>query len=270
MRREFHEGFSGLVSIIMPAYNCEAYISEAIESVLAQTYDNFELIICDDCSRDGTKEILLSYEKKDSRLKVIFNSENQGTALSRNRCIKYAKGEFIAFLDSDDIWLPNKLYVQIGFMQTYDAPFTCTEYFEADEKLEKVICRVIPYREADYWKILFSGNPLGNSTVIYNATQLGKFYAPDVRKRNDFALWLDISKCNVKAIGISEPLTIYRRRKGSLSSSKFQLLGHQWNLYRKIEQLTVPVSVVAMMTWSVVKVLKINKSKASFSLKKKL
>ncbi len=252
--RKDHKGIYGLASVIMPSYNCEAYIADAIESVLNQSYRNLELIICDDNSGDQTKEIISTYTNKDTRVKAVFNSENKGAALSRNRCTEIARGEYIAFLDADDLWVTNKLDKQIGFMHANNSDFSCTGYYETDEGMKTIVSEVRPYPKVGYWKILFTGNPLGNSTVVYNANNLGKYYAPDIRKRNDFALWLDIARNNVKASGILEPLAIYRRRKDSLSSNKMRLLKHQWNLYRNIEHLALPISFAAMITWFFVKI----------------
>lgn len=257
----------GLVSIVMPSYNCDRYIASAIDSVLIQTYTNWELLICDDCSNDRTLEIIKEYSAKDGRITVISNEKNSGAAVSRNRCIDLARGEWIAFLDSDDMWFPQKLEVQLRNATRLGFVFSSTSYYEVDESGNTITSIVSPYSEAGYWKILFSGNPLGNSTVIFRAGKIGKYYAPQVEKRNDFALWLRIAKSGISAHGISEPLALYRVRRGSLSSRKWALLSYQWSLYRSVENLSFAISVVAMGTWMVSKLVKLRKHALNTPLK---
>ncbi|MGB4386964.1 MAG: glycosyltransferase family 2 protein, partial [Caldicoprobacterales bacterium] len=123
----------GLVSIITPAYNCEKYIGETIESVLKQSYENWELIIVDDCSTDNTKSVVEEYIKRDKRIKYYSLDVNSGAAVARTKAMELASGEYIAFLDSDDLWMPNKLEKQISFMKANNYNFTCTSYEQVDE-----------------------------------------------------------------------------------------------------------------------------------------
>ena len=257
----------GLVSIVMPSYNCERYIGAAIDSVLNQTYQNWELLICDDCSTDGSKEIINHYVTCDKRIIEISNLNNAGAAESRNKCIELARGEWISFLDSDDVWMPNKLEFQLQRMRETGSELSCTSYYEITEDGVLATCIVKPFRIAGYWKILFSGNPLGNSTVIYHAGKIGKYYVPLIKKRNDFALWLSISNDGISARGFDEPLALYRVRKSSLSAKKTKLVSYQWSLYRTYEGLPYTLCIVAMTTWCISKILKSRKQKLSIACK---
>ena len=227
----------GHVSIIMPAYNCRDYIEDSIRSVLRQTYANWELIIVDDCSTDGTAELIQTYSGIDARIRPIYFSENRGTSVARNAAIELAEGKYLAFLDSDDLWEPDKLEKQLNFMKEHNAVFTCTSYRKIDENGQalNVVVKALP--KADYWKCLYYGNSIGNSTAMLNVDLLGKVYCPDIKKRNDFALWLRVLKKGQKVIGIQEVLASYRVRKSSLSYNKFKLIKYQWQLYHGIEKL---------------------------------
>lgn len=257
---------AGLVSVVMPSYNCEAYIGNAIDSVLAQSYQNLELLVCDDCSTDGTRDVVQSYADRDARIKLLVNNKNSGAAVSRNVCIERACGEYLAFLDSDDIWLPGKLEKQLDFMERHHSNLSCTGYYISDDDFRTARYEVKPFRRAGYWKILLTGNPLGNSTVIYRVSKGGKRYAPDIRKRNDFALWLEICRNGVSASGLSDCLSVYRIRKGSLSSKKTALVSYQWNLYRNVERVAPLVAVAAMAFWVLLKSLHVNRRSCSVKL----
>ena len=176
-----------LVSIIMPTYNCGSFIKETIESVLNQTYKNWELIIVDDCSKDNTEEVVKKI--KDKRIKYYKLKQNSGAAVARTESMKKAKGYYMAFLDSDDLWYPDKLEKQIMFMEENNYDFTCTAYEQIDEK-DNLLNKIIKVKKkANYNRILLDC-PVGNSTVMYNVERLGKFEVPNIRKRNDDALWL--------------------------------------------------------------------------------
>ncbi|NLZ45348.1 MAG: glycosyltransferase family 2 protein, partial [Clostridiales bacterium] len=178
-----------LVSIVTPLYNCETIISATIDSVIDQTYPNWELIIVDDVSTDNSVEVVEEYIKKDNRIKLIKLPVNGGAAVARNKGVENAKGRFIAFLDSDDLWKETKLEKQINFMLTNDYAFTCTNYEQLDDKTNKIL-RIIKAREKADYRLVIRYNPIGNSTVIYDCKKLGKVHIPEVRKRNDYALWL--------------------------------------------------------------------------------
>lgn len=244
------------VSIITPTYNCGKYIGETIESVINQSYKDWEMIIVDDCSKDDTQEIVEKYTEKDNRIKYIKLEQNSGAAIARNKAMELATGKYMAFLDSDDIWSKDKLEKQINFMEENNYNITCTEYEQIDEqgkKLEKII-KV--KNKVDYNGVLLTC-PIGNSTVIYNVEKLGKFIVPNIRKRNDDALWLQMLKKEKFIYGIDEILMKYRIRTNSISSNKIDLVKYHWHLYRDIEKLSLLRSIFHICFWGIIKILKL-------------
>lgn len=237
-----------LVSVIMPAYNSEKYIAESIKSVLAQTYQNWELIIVDDCSTDKTKEIVKSFS--DSRIKFFKNNTNSGVDITRNKAISEASGRWFAFLDSDDIWKPDKLEKQLEFMIDKGAEFCFTAYEQMDEfgNLTGKIC--VPPKTVDYKKMIRLACPIGNLTVIYDTKRVGKIMVPHIKKRNDFALWLQVLKKIDVGYGISDVLASYRVRNDSLSGNKLKLIKYHWELYRKIEGHSIVRSIYEVGCWA--------------------
>lgn len=230
-----------LVSIIMPAYNSGKYISESIASVREQSYINWELIIVDDCSSDNTIEIVKKFQEKDHRILLFTLTVNSGAAKARNIAIKKASGVYLAFLDSDDYWDTDKLSDQIAFMEGNGYTFTCTTYSKVNEAGNKAGNNVVPKLVSNYRDVL--ENSPGNSTVIYNCIVLGKFYSPDIRRRNDFVMWLQVIKAAKKLYGIQKAYTFYRVREDSLSKKKFKLLKYQWRVYREYEKLPILYSI---------------------------
>ena len=221
----------GLVSVITPTYNCADFIGETIESVQSQIYQNWEMIIVDDCSTDNTKEVVDKYISKDSRIKYFCLKNNSGAAVARTKAMELASGEYMAFLDSDDIWPEDKLKKQLYFMKEHDVAFTCTAYEQIDENgkpLNKVI-NTVP--RADYNRVLLDC-PVGNSTVMYNVEKMGKFEVPNIRKRNDDALWLQMLKREKYVYGLNIVLMKYRIRHNSISSNKFALSNHNGYDYK--------------------------------------
>lgn len=243
-----------LVSIIMPTYNCAKFIGKTIESVLNQTYSNWELIIVDDCSKDNTEEVVKAFN--DSRIKYNKLENNSGAAIARTEAMKIASGTYMAFLDSDDLWKKDKLEKQLKFMKENNYNFTCTAYEQINEAGEKLNKIIKTKKRADYNRILLDC-PVGNSTVMYNVEKLGKFEVPNIRKRNDDCLWLQILKKEKYIYGMTEVLMEYRIRSNSISSNKFSLIKYHWQLYREIEHLSVFRSVFHICWWGVIKVLHI-------------
>lgn len=243
-----------LVSIIMPTYNCAKFIGKTIESVIAQTYENWELIIVDDCSKDNTEEVVSKY--KDNRIKYHRLKNNSGAAVARTEAMKKARGSYMAFLDSDDLWKKDKLEKQLEFMNKNNYNFTCTEYEQIDEEGNKLNKVIKVKKRADYNRILLDC-PVGNSTVMYNVEKLGKFEVPNIRKRNDDALWLQILKKEKYIYGMPDILMEYRIRSNSISCNKLSLVKYHWQLYRKIEHLSVFRSVFHICWWGMIKVLHI-------------
>ncbi|HFR3592196.1 glycosyltransferase family 2 protein [Streptococcus suis] len=246
----------GLVSIVMPTYNCGRYISKTIESILAQTYQNWELIIVDDQSTDNTKDIVDGYVESDSRIKYHLLPENSGAAVARTEAMKRSKGEFIAFCDSDDLWIPSKLTKQLEFMEKNNVFFSCTSYEQIDETdfpLGKIVKSV---KKVSYNRLLLDC-PVGNSTVMYNVSKMGKFEVPNIRKRNDDALWLKMLKVEPYIHGIPDVLMQYRIRKNSISSNKVDLIKYHWKLYRDIEHLSIVRSVFHILFWGIIKIFRL-------------
>lgn len=237
-----------LVSIIMPAYNCEDYILKSIESVINQIYKNWELIIIDDCSEDGTSKVVKKLQENENRIKYRKLKTNSGAAAARNEGVKLAKGEFIAFLDSDDLWKFNKLTKQVKFMEENNINFSCTSYDKIDQngKTDKKIVHSVLRRT---YKDLLKNN-CGNSTVMYNCEKLGKTYVPDIRKRNDYLMWLQILKKEKYLYGINEVLSSHRIRENSLSKNKLSLIKYHWEIYRRIEKIPYFYSIYLLVYWS--------------------
>ena len=247
---------SELISIITPTYNCANFIGETIDSVLAQTYSNWEMIIVDDCSTDNTEEIVNNYSNSDKRIKYYKLDNNSGAAVSRTKAMELANGQYMAFLDSDDLWYPNKLEYQINYMKKNNYAFTCTKYEQINEK-SKLLDKVIMVVSKTNYNRLLLDCPVGNSTVMYDVTKMGKFKVPNIRKRNDDALWLQMLKKEKYIYGIDEVLMKYRIRSNSISSNKFKLIGYHWYLYRNIEHLNIVRSVFHICYWCIIKILKI-------------
>lgn len=238
-------GEEELVSIIMPAYNSEVFIHETIESILNQTYEKWELIIVDDHSTDDTEKVVNKYIENDARIKLYIQKRNMGTAVARNIAIEKARGQFLAFIDSDDLWKSGKLSKQLAFMNENNYKFTSTSYEEVDSEGNPTGKVINSHKKLDYNGLLKYNQ--GNSTIMYDANELGKFYIPDIRKRNDFVMWLQVIKKNKYIYGMEESLTQYRIREGSLSKSKPDLVKYQWKVYREIEDLSLLKSIYLLI-----------------------
>ena len=233
---------SDLVSIIMPSYNTGRFISETIESVLAQSYSNWELIIVDDCSTDNTDEVIEDYIS-DDRIKYIKNDKNSGAAISRNRALREAKGKWIAFLDSDDLWESQKLEKQITFMENYKYRFSYTNYIEIDEdSIFNGKCVTGPKRITKHG--MYNYCWMGCLTVMYDAEAIGLVQIEDIKKNNDYAMWLKISK-KANCYLLDETLARYRKRSGSISNHGYmKLIKWHYKLYREAEKKNPIFSVV--------------------------
>ena len=227
-----------LVSIIMPSYNTEKYISESIASVQKQTYADWELIIVDDCSTDNTDEIVKPF-LSDKRIKYIKNETNSGAAVSRNRALREAKGKWIAFLDSDDLWLPVKLEKQIAFMKENDYHFSYTNYVEINEA-SIPNGRFITGPKRITKRGMYNYCWMGCLTVMYDAETVGLIQIADIKKNNDYAMWLKICKKS-ECYLLDKVLAMYRRgRTGSISSHSVKtLIRWHYDLFRKAEKQSV-------------------------------
>ena len=242
-----------LISIIMPTYNCGSFIEESVKSVLAQDYKNWELIIVDDCSKDNTKEVLAPYLAKYPNIHYTCLKKNSGPAVARSEALKQAKGDYVAFLDSDDLWVSKKLSLQLDFMKKNKAFFCATGYELMSENSERKGVALIPPEKTDYDKMLRLSCPIGNSTVMYDRRVVGEQVVPAIKKRNDFALWLQILRKVSVCYGMKDVLTVYRVRTKSVSSNKLKLLPYHWHLYHHIEKLGVIKSAWYILCWGFVK-----------------
>lgn len=237
----------GKVSIICPNYNCVKFIAQTIESVLVQSYSNWEMLIIDDCSSDGSYEIALKYANLDKRILVFRNEINKGAALSRNRAIELSDGEYIAFLDSDDLWLPNKLEKQIAFMEKNNCDFSFTEYEHIDENNNSLhkIANVINH--LSYKKLLFHCWP-GCLTVMYNQVLIGNVFSEDIPKNNDHALFLRVLRKSKKAMGIKKVMAQYRIRSGSISRKKIPIIKYYIKVIHDFENKTYLFALFCVFT----------------------
>ena len=231
-----------LISIITPSWNCGRFVEETIQSILSQTYSNWELLFQDDCSTDNTKEIVAKYAAIDPRIKYECNSQNSGAAITRNNALRRAKGKWIAFLDSDDLWHPEKLEKQIKFMQDNNYHFSYTGYCEINEQ-SKEIGKLISGPKHITKVGMFCFCWLGCLTVMYDREHIGLIQIADIKKNNDYAMWLKVCK-KADAYLLDEPLAKYRRgRIGSISTHGYiTLIKWHYKLFRESEQLGVVAS----------------------------
>lgn len=223
-----------LVSIIMPAYNAERFIEKSIESVLHQSYKNWELLIINDFSKDSTQTIIENYLKKDNRIKLFNQENNRGVAESRNKGIKISKGKYIAFLDSDDLWENNKLEIQIEYMLKNKVYMTYTQYSHITENGGFIKDIEIP-KSLNYKQAL-KGNKIGCLTVVIDKEKIGKIQMPNL-KHEDYATWLNILKKGITAYGIPKNLAQYRKVSDSLSANKLKTITWTWSIFRKSQKL---------------------------------
>lgn len=237
---------SELVSIITPSYNSAKYITEAIQSVQKQTYRNWEMIIVDDCSSDNTVSLVEQFIEDDHRIHLLKLNKNSGAGVARNTAINEAKGKYIAFLDSDDLWKPEKLSKQIEFMNEKKIPFTFSFYDCINEEGKPLNVRVEAPKNLNYYKLFFC-NFVGNLTGIYDTDYFGKIAISSIRKRQDWMVWLTILKQIRVAHPYPESLAFYRVRQDSISASKVKLLKHNYTVYRQFHLLNVIQSLACMV-----------------------
>ena len=224
-----------LVSVITPAYNAEAFIAETIESVMNQTYANWEMIIVDDRSSDKTMDIIHEYAAQDDRIKVHQLVENSGSAVARNTAMDLAQGKFFAFLDSDDQWLPEKLAIQVAFMQENGVAFSFTKYVRMTEdgKLTKAVSKAP--KKVGYTQLM-KHCVIGCLTVMVDREKIGEERMVNIRTRQDYVFWLTLTKKGFDAYGLPEVLAKYRLVENSISSNKFKAAKQNWYVYYHIEK----------------------------------
>lgn len=235
-----------LVSVVMPAHNAAGFISESISSIQKQTYENWELLVIDDASHDNTSQLVEEFMAGDQRIKLHSLPANQGAGFARNIGIKASKGAYISFLDADDLWLPQKLQIQLQFMEDQKVEVCYTSYELIDEKGRSKGEKIEALENLPFNKLL-KANYIGNLTGIYDAERLGKIYCPLIRKRQDWGLWLLAVKKAGTAKGIKEPLAQYRLRKHSISGNKWEMLGYNFKVYREVLKLSAVKSSYRMI-----------------------
>lgn len=242
-----------LISVITPVYNAEKYIVETMECVMAQSYANWELLLVEDCSSDETVKIIAGYmeERKDSRLRLIRQLSNMGAARARNRGLKEAKGRYIAYLDADDLWMPEKLERELQFMKEKNAAFVFTGYEFADEQ-GRGTGKVVHVPETLSYRQALSNTTIFTTTVMFDTQKIPvEQLEMPVMKSEDTALWFRVLRSGCTAYGLDENLVKYRRAGKSLSSNKLEAIRRIWNLYRRAEQLSVPRSCWHFCFWAV-------------------
>lgn len=227
------------VSIITPVYNSEKFLKDTIESVINQTYKDWELILVDDCSDDDSKQVIDEYVKQDKRIRYYLLNENSGAAVARNYALEKSTGRFIAYLDADDLWFKQKLERQIKFMKNNNYGFTCADYEVIDEEGNSKNKIVNMPKRIDY--NLFLRNTIIQTVgVVVDTEIINKqlLHMPLIRRRQDAATWCQILKSGFDCHGLNENLASYRRVNNSLSSNKIKAIKGTWYLYRRIEKLS--------------------------------
>jgi teichuronic acid biosynthesis glycosyltransferase TuaG len=230
-----------LVSVIMPAYNAVDTIEKAMSCVLEQTYRNLELLVIDDCSSDATLELVTNLQNTDTRIKFYRNENNSGAGYTRNIGIKNAQGTYIAFLDADDEWKPSKLQTQVNYISETGCNIVCSWYDIFDRQSGTIRKRKAP--AIINFQTLIKENIVGCLTVMYSTKTLGKKYMPTIRKRQDYALWLELTKSGENIHCIQDSLAIYNTQAGSISHNKFEMLIFNYRMYRKNLRYSIIMSI---------------------------
>lgn len=239
-----------LVSIIMPSYNSARWIKEAIACVQAQTHMNWELIITDDASTDNTVEIIREEQKKDSRIKLFVSEKNQGAGKSRNNSLKHANGRYIAYLDSDDLWVDCKLEHQLAFMEKNHVSMCYTDYDLINEFGEYK--KTVHVQKSVTYDGYLKRPVTCTHSIVFDMNYIDKrlLFMPNIRRGQDGATWLQVLKTGVTGYALNESLAKYRRHEGSLSSNKFKAIKRIWYLYRNIENLSLPYACVCFVCYA--------------------
>ena len=242
-----------LISIIVPVYNAEKFIRETMDCVIAQTYPWWELLLVEDGSRDNSVEIIETYirDSGEERIRLICQPENMGAAKARNRGLQEAKGRYIAYLDADDLWLPEKLEHELAFIREKDAAFVFTGYEFADEN-GKGTGKIVHVPETLNYRQALSNTTIFTTTVMFDTQKISKeLLEMPVIKSEDTALWWKVLRNGYTAFGLDENLVKYRRPGKSLSSNKLEAVRRIWNLYRKAEGMGVLDSAWHFCFWAV-------------------
>ena len=233
MKKKFVEN---RISVITPIYNSEKFLRKTLDSVLLQKYNDIEIVLVDDCSKDSSAKIIKEYQKKHKEIKYFCQEKNQGAGAARNKALELATGQYVAFLDSDDIWIKNKLNKQMELMKENNCPFTYTAIEMIDENDKLIKGKRNIKAKCDY-KYLLHNTIIATSTVIIDRNILGDFRMPLRRGGQDYATWLMLLRNDVTALGINEALTKYRISKNSLSSNKFKSVKQVWEIQTQDEKI---------------------------------
>ena len=247
------------VSVLLPSYRSEAYLAQAIDSVLAQTYSNWELLILDDQSPDGAWEIAQSYVQKDDRIRCIKNERNIGVAGTRNRGLELAQGTWVAFLDSDDIWHPEKLEMQLAALKRSGADLVYTSYAMFSDEDRRRAEYLVP-ESVDYESLLLE-NVIGCSTAMVRRSALENHRFRLDLYHEDYALWLELLRSGVVAAGCPDVLVEWRLSKGSRSYNKLKAAKNRWAIYRKAEKLPLWKSAFVFVVYAVRGIAKVRKNR---------
>ncbi|MDE5423410.1 glycosyltransferase family 2 protein [Ancylomarina sp. DW003] len=240
-----------LVSIITPVYNSSLFLKDTAESVFCQGYKNWEWILIDDKSTDDSWHVLSELSREDDRVKIFCNEVNSGSGITRNNAIRKAKGKYIAFLDSDDIWHSKKLEKHIAFMIEKKALFSHTSYGYLDEKGNVIKNTFRISKNPVSYKDLLKRTEISCLTAIYDAEILGKFYMSEHRRKQDYALWLSILKTGTKSYGLDEELAFYRQRVGSATSNKFKLVGKHFLFLKETQRMRTHQAIKYTVLWMI-------------------
>jgi teichuronic acid biosynthesis glycosyltransferase TuaG len=243
---------SPIVSIITPSYNSSSFVRDCYKSIVSQTIEDWEWVVTDDASLDGTAEIIREISDEDPRVKPAFFTENRGAARSRNLSIDRAKGAVVAFLDIDDYWRHDKLETQLlAHRGGHSFTFTSFIQFRSSPEEDGKVIDPGPAQCFDYNDMLHKRATLGCSTVMLDRAAIGKKRMPDLRSGQDYAFWLSIMKDNVSAYLVPEPMTYYRVLPNSLSRNKFKKARRQWQIYRDLEQLSLLQSAWVFKSYAI-------------------
>ncbi len=241
------------VSVVVPVYRAEKYMEETMDCVMAQTYKDWELLLIVDGPQDPTIQVIQRYMEAHphAKIRLLIQEKNQGAALARNRGVKEASGRYIAYLDADDLWRPEKLERELQFMQQNSAAFVFTGYEFADENA-KGTGKVVSVPEKLTYKQALKNTTIFTTTVMFDTQEIDKslLEMPNM-KSEDTALWWKVLRNGYTAYGLNENLALYRRPAVSLSSNKFVAIKRIWNLYRQAEKLSIPYSCYNFCFWAV-------------------
>jgi teichuronic acid biosynthesis glycosyltransferase TuaG len=225
-----------LVSVITSVYNAGHFLAKTIESIIAQTYPNMEFVLVNDCSTDNSAEIIEEYQKRYPNIIYHFQAKNMGAGVTRNTALELAKGRYVAFLDSDDIWKPEKTVRQLELMRQKNSPMSYTA-IEMIDKTGKVVKSKRPVKNSIDYKLLLHNTMIATSTVIIDRAVMGDFRMPIRRGGQDYATWLKLLRNGVVAVGINEALVQYRVSSGSLSANKLKSIKQVWEMQTQDEKI---------------------------------